>query len=42
VGSSRKIQQELSWQPRLGDIETIVKTAWQWHRDHPAGYGPRA
>ncbi|MHC4079075.1 MAG: UDP-glucose 4-epimerase GalE [Planctomycetota bacterium] len=42
VGSSRKIQDELSWQPRFGAIETIVETAWHWHRDHPEGYGSRA
>ncbi len=42
VGSSAKIQAELSWQPRFGAIETILETAWQWHSDHPAGYGCRA
>ena len=42
VGSSHKIQTELSWQPRLGTIESIVETAWHWHRDHPEGYGARA
>ena len=21
------------------DIETIVSTAWNWHREHPRGYG---
>jgi len=22
----------------LGDLETIVRTAWDWHRTHPRGY----
>lgn len=39
VGSSRRIQRELSWEPQLGSIERIVETAWHWHRDHPEGYG---
>jgi UDP-glucose-4-epimerase GalE len=29
---------ELGWQPQLGDLETIVRTAWDWHRAHPRGY----
>ncbi len=42
VGSSRKIQTELSWHPQLGSIETIVQTAWRWHQEHPEGYGAPA
>lgn len=38
VASSQKIRRELGWQPRYGDLETIVKTAWNWHRNHPEGY----
>ncbi len=29
---------ELGWTPQLGDLETIVRTAWDWHRAHPQGY----
>jgi UDP-glucose-4-epimerase GalE len=29
---------ELQWSPKLGDLETIVRTAWDWHRTHPRGY----
>jgi UDP-glucose-4-epimerase GalE len=28
----------LGWTPRLGSLETIVRTAWDWHRAHPHGY----
>jgi UDP-glucose 4-epimerase len=39
VGSPEKIQRELGWQPHHSDIDTIVRTAWQWHTAHPEGYG---
>ena len=29
---------DLHWTPRLGDLDTIVGTAWAWHRNHPRGY----
>ena len=38
VASSEKIRKELGWAPRYPDLETIVQTAWQWHRTHPQGY----
>jgi len=36
-----KAQAELHWTPRYGDLETIVRTAWNWHRSHPQGYGDK-
>lgn len=36
-----KARTELGWQVSYPDIESIVETAWRWHRDHPAGYGDR-
>ena len=33
-----KAQAELGWTPKLGDLEAIVRTAWDWHRAHPRGY----
>ena len=38
VASSEKIGEELGWVPKYPDLETIVETAWQWHRKHPNGY----
>jgi UDP-glucose-4-epimerase GalE len=35
-----KAQNELEWTPRFPDLEAIVRTAWDWHRSHPHGYGP--
>jgi UDP-glucose-4-epimerase GalE len=37
--SAHRAQAELHWTPRYPDLETIVRTAWQWHRTHPRGYG---
>jgi UDP-glucose-4-epimerase GalE len=36
-----KAQSELRWQPRFGSLETIVRTAWDWHRAHPHGYADK-
>jgi UDP-glucose-4-epimerase GalE len=37
--SNVRARAELSWAPRLGDLDTIVETAWRWHSSHPDGYG---
>jgi len=39
VASSEKIREELGWIPKFPDLETIVETAYQWHKKHPNGYG---
>lgn len=33
-----KIKKELGWEPRYSDLETIVKTAYDWHKNHPNGF----
>jgi UDP-glucose 4-epimerase len=38
--ASDKLRQRFGWEPRYTDIEKIVATAWEWHRNHPNGYGP--
>jgi UDP-glucose-4-epimerase GalE len=35
-----KAQTELHWRPQFADLDTIVRTAWDWHRTHPHGYAP--
>jgi len=35
---SSKAQRELGWKIKFPTIESIVETAWKWHRDHPEGY----
>lgn len=32
VGSSEKIISKLGWKPRLNSLETIIQTAWNWHK----------
>ncbi|MBI4032975.1 MAG: UDP-glucose 4-epimerase GalE [Candidatus Blackburnbacteria bacterium] len=38
VADPTKAQKELGWKPRFSDLETIVKSAWAWHRKNPNGY----
>lgn len=28
----------LGWQPTASSLDTIISTAWEWHRAHPEGY----
>ncbi len=36
-----KAQTELHWKPRCSDLDSIVRTAAEWHRTHPHGYRVR-
>ncbi|MBX5445795.1 UDP-glucose 4-epimerase GalE [Sphaerobacter sp.] len=38
VASSERIREELGWQPRKPDLETIIADAWAWMQAHPQGY----
>ena len=38
VASSEKAQSTLGWQPRYSALNTILQTAWNWHRSHPKGF----
>ena len=42
VASSEKARRVLGWKPRYDSLETIVNTAWQWHKAHPNGYNKAA
>lgn len=39
IASSEKIRRELQWKSKFGELETILETAWIWHKNHPDGYG---
>ena len=41
VASSDLIRQKLGWKPDFPTIESIVQTAWDWHRTHPDGYATK-
>jgi len=32
IASSEKIRKELGWRPRYPELETMIQTAWNWHR----------
>ena len=34
----QKAETELGWTPRVSDLDSIVRTAWNWHCRHPQGY----
>jgi UDP-glucose 4-epimerase len=38
IADSSKAQRELNWKPKYVSIESIVGTAWKWHKSHPRGY----
>jgi UDP-glucose 4-epimerase len=38
VASSEKIKRELGWTPAYPELETIIRSAWQWKQRHPQGY----
>ncbi|MCY6484516.1 UDP-glucose 4-epimerase GalE [Clostridium aestuarii] len=38
VASSQKAIEELGWKPKYDSLETIIQTAWNWHKNHPNGY----
>jgi len=33
VANASKIKEELGFNPKYSDLETIVKTAWEWHKN---------
>jgi UDP-glucose 4-epimerase len=39
IAAAEKARQALGWKPEFERIEDIVRTAWDWHRRHPNGYG---
>ncbi len=41
VASSERAKAELGWKPKYADLATIIETAWNWHKNHPDGYGDR-
>ena len=39
IASSEKAQRVLGWKPQHSAVESIVRSAWDWHKLHPHGYG---
>lgn len=38
VASSEKAKKILGWTPQYDHLETIISSAWNWHKHHPNGY----
>jgi UDP-glucose 4-epimerase len=38
IGSAARAKQVIGWEPKFGDLRTILETAWRWHESHPKGY----
>lgn len=41
IADYKRAEKVLGWKPKYGDLETIVKTAWDWSSAHPKGYDDR-
>lgn len=41
IADSRRIREELGWNPKYPDLKSIVQSAWDWHLAHPQGYDDR-
>jgi UDP-glucose 4-epimerase len=39
IASAEKMRRDLNWQPQFPKLEDILKSAWEWHRNFPNGYG---
>jgi UDP-glucose 4-epimerase len=35
---SSRARHDLGWKVKFPDIDSIVATAWKWHKAHPSGY----
>ncbi|MBO4400219.1 MAG: UDP-glucose 4-epimerase GalE [Selenomonadaceae bacterium] len=38
IASADKATKILSWTPKFSSVEKIIADAWNWHKNHPAGY----
>jgi UDP-glucose 4-epimerase len=36
VADATAANTQLGWQPRVSDLDTIVRTAWRWHAERQA------
>ncbi|MGL5417574.1 MAG: UDP-glucose 4-epimerase GalE [Clostridium sp.] len=38
IASSEEAMTELNWKPQFNSVDTIIETAWNWHKNFPNGY----
>lgn len=41
IASSEKVKEVLGWKPKYDSLETIIETAWNWHKNHPDGFASK-
>ena len=41
VASSEKAKKILGWKPEHYDLEEIIASAWNWHKNHPFGFAKK-
>lgn len=39
IAAPDKARTTLRWKSEFDNLETIIRSAWDWHREHPDGYG---
>lgn len=39
IAAAEKAKTVLKWDPKFPDLRAIVQSAWDWHSEHPEGYG---
>lgn len=42
VAEPTKLKTKLGWQPKYKDIQSVIKTAWDWHQRYPDGFSDKA
>jgi len=38
LASSDAAKKELGWRPKKSSLESIMQSAWKWHKEHPRGF----
>jgi len=38
IADAERARTVLGWRPNYPDLDTIIRTAWEWHQAHPNGY----
>ena len=38
VATSEKARRELGWNPKYENVEDMISSAWNWHKNHPNGF----
>jgi UDP-glucose 4-epimerase len=42
VAAAQKARKVVKWKPKYPELETIIRSAWNWHREHPRGYAAKS